>query len=260
MFYEPSTRTASSFAAAILRLGGQVVSVSESSSSVVKGESLPDTIRTLERYSDVIVLRHPDVGAAAVAAAHCNKPIINGGDGIGEHPSQALLDVFTIREELGTVNGLNITLVGDLKHGRTTHSLVKLLSMYRVKLTYVSPQSLQMPQNIKDEVEKRGIPQREFTNLDQCLAETDVLYVTRVQKERFASQEEYERVKSGLIITPEVLTGAKDNMIVMHPLPRVDEISPRVDSDPRAAYFRQMENGMYIRMALFALLLGDREK
>jgi len=260
VFYEPSTRTASSFAAAILRLGGQVVSVNETSSSVVKGESLPDTIRTLERYSDVIVLRHPDVGAAAVAAAHCNKPIINGGDGIGEHPSQALLDVFTIREELGTVNGLNITLVGDLKHGRTTHSLVKLLSLYRVKLTYVSPESLQMPQKIKDEVEKRGIPQREFTNLDQCLAETDVLYVTRVQKERFTSEAEFEKVKSGLVITPEVLTGAKDNMIVMHPLPRVDEISPRVDSDPRAAYFRQMENGMYIRMALFALLLGDREK
>jgi len=257
VFYEPSTRTASSFAAAIMRLGGQVISVNEASSSVVKGESLPDTIRTLERYADVIVLRHPDVGAAGIAAEYAMKPVINGGDGIGEHPSQALLDVFTIREELGTVNGLNITIVGDLKHGRTTHSLVKLLSMYKVRLHYVSPEQLRMPQDIMQEVSKRGIEQKEYTNLDTILSQTDVLYVTRVQKERFASAAEYDLVKSTLVITPEVLTGAKDNMIVMHPLPRVDEISPRVDSDPRAAYFRQMENGMYIRMAMFALLMGQ---
>eukprot|EP01117_Protostelium_nocturnum_P013109 TRINITY_DN4871_c0_g2_i1.p1 TRINITY_DN4871_c0_g2~~TRINITY_DN4871_c0_g2_i1.p1 ORF type:complete len:2171 (+),score=452.39 TRINITY_DN4871_c0_g2_i1:102-6614(+) len=256
LFYEPSTRTSSSFAAAILRLGGQVIPVNESTSSVTKGESLPDTIRTLERYSDVIVLRHPEKGAAELAARYSTKSIINGGDGIGEHPTQALLDVFTIREELGTVNGLTITLVGDLKHGRTTHSLVKLLSLYRVRLNYVSPTSLRMPSEIVQELNKRGITQSESTSLEKILPETDVLYVTRIQKERFTSVEEYNEVKNSYVITPEVLTAAKDHMVVMHPLPRVDEISPRVDSDPRAAYFRQMENGMYVRMALFALLMG----
>jgi len=257
VFYEPSTRTASSFMSAMMRLGGQVIPISESTSSVVKGESLPDTIRTLERYADVIVLRHPDSGSAQLAASYAVKPIINGGDGVGEHPSQALLDVFTIREELGSVNGLTVTLVGDLKYGRTTHSLVKLLSLYRVKLNYVSTETLRMPQEIVEELKKKGIVQKEYTRLEDALPETDVLYVTRIQKERFADPAEYIKVKSSYIVTPEILTSAKEKMIVMHPLPRVDEISPLVDSDPRAAYFRQMENGMYVRMALFALLLGN---
>jgi aspartate carbamoyltransferase len=258
VFYEPSTRTSSSFHAAMLRLGGTVISVNETSSSVAKGESLPDTIRTLECYSDLIVLRHPQAGAAQLAASHARVPIINAGDGIGEHPTQALLDAFTIREELGTINGLRITMVGDLKNGRTVHSLVHLLSLYSIaQLNYVSPESLKMPSAILDELDKKGIPQREYRSLEEVLPHTDVLYVTRIQKERFASEEEYLAVKGTYVVTPEMLSHAKSNMVVMHPLPRVDEISPEIDSDPRAAYFRQMENGMYIRMALLATILNS---
>jgi carbamoyl-phosphate synthase/aspartate carbamoyltransferase/dihydroorotase len=257
VFFEPSTRTSSSFYAAMVRLGGSVVPFNESTSSTQKGETLVDTIKTLECYSDVIVLRHPVEGSAATAAKHSSLPVINAGDGIGEHPTQALLDVFTIREELGTVNNITVTLVGDLKHGRTVHSLVRLLSLYSgINLNYVSPPSLAMPRHLIDELNAKGVVQKEFDSLDPVLANTDVLYVTRIQKERFASAEEYEKVKGSYIITPEVLTEAKETMAIMHPLPRVDEISTLVDSDPRAAYFRQMENGMYIRMALLALVLG----
>ncbi|KAL6080601.1 Pyrimidine synthesis [Balamuthia mandrillaris] len=256
-FYEPSTRTQASFAAAMLRLGGTVINVNERDSSVVKGESLVDTIRTLESYADLIVLRHPMAGSAQTAAAVASVPIINAGDGVGEHPSQALLDVFTIREEFGTVNGLRITIVGDLKNGRTVHSLVHLLSLYNiVELNYVSPESLAMPRHILREMEEKGIKQNEHTTLEAVLPTTDVLYVTRMQKERFESEEEYAKVKGYYVINPETLTHARENMIIMHPLPRVDEISPELDSDPRAAYFRQTENGMYIRMALLAAVLG----
>jgi len=256
-FYEPSTRTASSFHAAMVRLGGSVFNITEQASSIAKGESLPDTIRTLESYADIIVLRHPMAGAAEIAAQHAHVPVINAGDGVGEHPSQALLDVFTIREERGTVNGLRITLVGDLKNGRTVHSLVHLLSLYSIaELNYVSPPSLRMPREIIDEIEKKGIPQKEYTDLDEVIDRTDVLYVTRIQKERFASIEEFNQVKGSYVITPESLSKAKSNMVVMHPLPRIDEISTELDTDPRAAYFRQMENGMYIRMALLAIVLG----
>eukprot|EP01113_Clastostelium_recurvatum_P033495 TRINITY_DN4424_c0_g1_i4.p1 TRINITY_DN4424_c0_g1~~TRINITY_DN4424_c0_g1_i4.p1 ORF type:complete len:2277 (-),score=593.99 TRINITY_DN4424_c0_g1_i4:57-6887(-) len=256
LFFEPSTRTQCSFSAAMERLGGSVITVNSDTSSVSKGESLPDTIRTLECYTDLIVMRHPSVGAAEVAARYCQKPVINAGDGVGEHPTQALLDVFTIREELGTVNGLVVTLVGDLKHGRTVHSLVRLLSLYQVVLHYVSPPSLRMPREIMDEIRGRGVPQHEHDTLDEVLPVTNVLYVTRVQKERFEDSAHYEKVKSSYIITPETLTRASANMIVMHPLPRLHEISMEVDSDPRAAYFRQMENGMYVRMALLAMVLG----
>jgi len=223
---------------------------------VTKGESLPDTVRTLEAYADVIVLRHPQKGSAALAAKYARKPIINAGDGTGEHPTQALLDLFTIQEELGQVDGLTITLLGDLKYGRTVHSLARLLSMYDVKLNYVSPPELRMPREIVEEVEQAGIPQKEVVHLDEVLAETDVLYVTRVQKERFEDPEAYERVKDFYIITPEVMRRAKDRMILMHPFPRVYEITMDVDQDPRAAYFRQMEYGMYVRMALLAMVLG----
>jgi len=257
LFYEPSTRTACSFAAAMNRLGGSVISVNEAHSSVQKGESLIDTIKTLECYADVIVLRHPQANSVQMAAKHSRVPIINAGDGIGEHPTQALLDVFTIREELGTVNGLTVTLVGDLKHGRTVHSLVQLLSLYKVNhLHYVSPPSLRMPREIIDELNRKGVKQTEHSSLDQVIAETDVLYVTRIQKERFADIKDYEAVESSYVITPKTLKNAKQKMVVMHPLPRVNEISTEVDSDPRAAYFRQMENGMYVRMALFAHILG----
>lgn len=257
LFYEPSTRTSSSFTAAMERLGGSVIPINEVRySSVSKGESLPDTVRTLECYADVIVLRHPDVGASKLAAQYARKPIINAGDGVGEHPTQALLDLFTIVEELGDVDGLTITMLGDLKYGRTVHSLSRLLSLYNVKLNYVSPDILDMPQEIINEINEMGIPQQQFDRLDPVLAETDVLYVTRVQKERFDDLDEYERVKGIYVITPEIMQAAKEKMIVMHPLPRVGEISMEFDDDPRAAYFTQMEMGLYVRMALLAMVFG----
>ncbi|KAG0048200.1 hypothetical protein BGZ83_006804 [Gryganskiella cystojenkinii] len=256
MFYEPSTRTSCSFAAAMHRLGGSVVAADGSSSSVVKGETLADTVRTLGCYGDLIVLRHPAPGSAATAAKFSKVPIINAGDGIGEHPTQAFLDVYTIREELGTVNGLTITMVGDLKNGRTVHSLVKLLAYYHVTLNFVSPASLQMPEEVKSELHKAGVAFNEYTDLNQVIAESDVVYVTRVQKERFEDLNEYERVKSAYVINNKMMSKAKTQMVVMHPLPRVSEIEPEVDFDQRAAYFRQMRYGLYVRMALLALVLG----
>ncbi len=257
LFYEPSTRTASSFTAAMERLGGSVIPINEVKySSVAKGESLPDTVRSLECYSDVIVLRHPEVGASALAAQYARKPIINAGDGIGEHPTQALLDLFTIIEEKGQVDGLTVTLLGDLKYGRTVHSLSRLLSLYNIRLNFISPEILTMPREIIGELDQKGIPSQELRMLEEIIPETDVLYVTRVQKERFEDTKEYEKVKGTYIITPETLSVAKKDMIVMHPLPRVGEISMDLDVDPRAAYFRQMEYGMYVRMALLAMVLG----
>lgn len=257
LFYEPSTRTSSSFAAAIQRLGGNTIQINDVKySSVSKGESLPDTVRTLEAYVDAIVLRHPETGAAAIAAEAATKPVINAGDGIGEHPTQALLDLFTILEELGTLKNLTVTMLGDLKYGRTVHSLSRLLTLFGAKLNYVSPELLRMPAEIIAELNARSVSQTEYRELDPVLAETDVLYVTRVQKERFADLNEYEAVKGAYVISPETMNKAKDRMVLMHPLPRVGEISYDVDKDPRAAYFRQVQYGMYVRMALLALVLG----
>jgi len=258
LFYEPSTRTSSSFMAAMQRLGGAVIPISEVKySSVAKGESLPDTVRTLGCYADVIVIRHPEVGSAALAAKHARKPVINAGDGVGEHPTQALLDTFTIHEEIGRLDDLNVTMLGDLKYGRTVHSLARLLTQFHnIKLNYVSPDILRMPRDVMEEVEAKGIPQAEHTTLGRVLAKTDVLYVTRVQRERFEDPADYEKVKGAYVITPEVMKPAKEKMIVMHPLPRVTEISMDFDDDPRAAYFRQMEYGLYVRMALLAMVLG----
>jgi len=257
LFYEPSTRTSSSFTAAMERLGGSVIPINEVKySSVSKGESLADTVRTLECYADVIVLRHPEVGSAVIAAKAARKPVINAGDGIGEHPTQALLDAFTIREELGHLDGLTVTLLGDLKHGRTVHSLARLLSLYKVNINYVSPEILRMPAELIEELKIKKIEQKEYTTLDECLTKTDVLYVTRVQKERFTDEAIYESVKGAYVIDPKVMKAAKERMIVMHPLPRVGEISTDFDEDPRAAYFRQMEYGLYVRMALLAMVLG----
>lgn len=257
LFYEPSTRTSSSFLAAIERLGGSAIPINEVTySSVAKGESLPDTVRTLERYADVIVLRHPEVGAAALAAQYARKPIINAGDGIGEHPTQALLDLFTIQEELGRVNGLTITMLGDLKYGRTVHSLARLLAAFEVKVNYVSPDILRMPADLLEQLSARGLQQSEYSSPEPVLSESDVLYVTRVQKERFEHPADYERVKDAYVITPQTMTLAKEEMIVMHPLPRIGEISLELDDDPRAAYFRQVEYGLYVRMALLAMVLG----
>lgn len=258
LFYEPSTRTSSSFTAAMERLGGSVIPINEVKySSVSKGESLPDTIRTLECYADVIVLRHPETGSAAIAAKAARKPVINAGDGVGEHPTQALLDTFTIMEELGRLDNLTITMLGDLKYGRTVHSLARIMSLFsNVKINYVSPDILKMPREVMDEVAEKGIPQAEYDALTEILPQTDVLYVTRVQKERFENPEDYEKVKGAYVIDPQIMKATKKEMIVMHPLPRVGEISTDFDDDPRAAYFRQMEYGLYVRMALLAMVLG----
>ncbi len=257
LFYEPSTRTSSSFIAAMERLGGSVIPIhGVQYSSVSKGESLPDTIRTLECYADVIVLRHPEVGASEEAARYATKPIISAGDGVGEHPTQGLLDLYTIYHELGTLDGLHVAMVGDLKHGRTVHSLARLLRLYDARLTFVSPEILRLPEDVKRELAAAGRIVTETDKVEDVIAAADVIYVTRVQKERFADLDEYEAVKDYYVITPKIMARAKEHMVLMHPLPRVGEIHADVDNDPRAAYFRQMENGMYIRMALLAAVLG----
>lgn len=257
LFYEPSTRTSSSFAAAIQRLGGGFIPINDVKySSVAKGESLADTVRTLEQYADVIVLRHPEKGTADEAASASSKPVINAGDGVGEHPTQALLDLYTIHREIGRLEGLTVTMVGDLKYGRTVHSLSHFLGMYGARLNYVSPESLRMPKQYIDVLNEKGIEQKELTDIESVMSTTDVLYVTRIQKERFDSDAAYKAVKGVYVITPQLMQLGKDSMIVMHPLPRVDEIDPAVDADPRAAYFREVENGLYIRMALLNLILA----
>lgn len=258
LFYEPSTRTSASFIAAMERLGGSVIPITQGVqfSSVSKGETLADTIRTLEQYADAIVLRHPELGSAKVAADYANVPVINAGDGAGEHPTQALLDLFTIREELGTVDGLKIAMVGDLRYGRTVHSLTRLLAQYDVSLRFVSPETVRLPMTLMNEIIDAGIDVRETHDVADVIQNADVLYVTRVQKERFVDLAQYEEIKDHYEITPELLKQAKEKMVVMHPLPRVGEIHYNVDSDPRAAYFRQVKNGMYIRMALLAAVLG----
>jgi aspartate carbamoyltransferase catalytic subunit len=247
LFYEPSTRTSASFIAAMERLGGSVIPITQGVqfSSVSKGESLPDTVRTLEQYADAIVLRHPETGSVAIAARYAQKPVINAGDGTGEHPTQALLDLFTILEELGTIDELTVAMVGDLRFGRTVHSLTQLLLNYNVRLRFVSPEILRAPLDLTNKVR-------------DVIGEADVLYVTRVQKERFSDLAQYEQVKDYYLISPALLERAKPKMVVMHPLPRVGEISYEVDEDPRAAYFRQVRNGLYIRMALLAAVLAKR--
>jgi carbamoyl-phosphate synthase/aspartate carbamoyltransferase len=201
-------------------------------------------------------MRHPDIGSSQAAAKISSVPIINAGDGAGEHPTQAFLDLFTIREELGTVNGLTITIVGDLKNGRTVHSLVKLLTLYSVTINFVSPESLKIPSHIKQEISHHDIQVNETKNLEGVIANTDVLYVTRIQKERFEDLKEYDKVSGSFVVDNALLKKAKSQMIVMHPLPRINEINPECDFDPRAAYFRQMRYGLYVRMALLALVLG----
>ena len=258
LFYEPSTRTSSSFIAAMERLGGSVIPITQGVqfSSVSKGETLADTVRTLEQYADAIVLRHPEIGSAKLAADYASVPVLNAGDGAGEHPTQALLDLFTIREELGHIDGLKIAMVGDLKYGRTVQSLTKLLLHFNVSLRYVSPEILRLPLNTMNHVIDAGLDVRETHDVADVIENADVLYVTRVQKERFSDLAQYEEVKDYYEITSELMEKAKDKMIVMHPLPRVGEIHYNVDKDPRAAYFRQVKNGMYIRMALLAAVLG----
>ena len=257
LFYEPSTRTYSSFDAAMQRLGGRVINVPTESSSVKKGETLQDTVRTLACYADAMVLRHPSEDSAAIAAKYSPVPVINGGNGSLEHPTQAFLDLFTIREEFGTVKGLTITFVGDLKHGRPVHSLCKLLQYYDVTVQLVSPTELSLPGDIRAELKDKGILGDESEVLtDKIIAASDVIYSTRIQKERFADLADFERFKDTYIIDARVLRIAKRHMCIMHPLPRNNEISEEVDFDQRAAYFRQMRYGMFVRMALLALVIG----
>jgi aspartate carbamoyltransferase len=257
LFFEPSTRTRLSFETAMLRLGGRVLSVSEAkSTSASKGESLHDTIKTVEGYADAIVLRHPEVGAAEVAARATTKPVLNAGDGAGEHPTQSLLDLYTIRKEQGRVDGLTIALVGDLKHGRTVHSLATVLCQFSVSLLLVSPSALRMPCEVVERAQAKGASVRETDDLRSALAQSDVVYMTRIQRERFTDPAEYDRLKDAYVLTRATLGKAKPSITVMHPLPRVNEISTDVDDLPGAAYFRQSANGVPVRMALLALLLG----
>jgi aspartate carbamoyltransferase len=258
LFYEPSTRTFMSFEAAAKRLGAATIAVQGvENSSLTKGETLEDTIRTAERYADIIVMRHKEAGAAAVAAAYAGKPVINAGDGVGEHPTQALLDVFTITEKASKPpEGLSVTMLGDLKNGRTVHSLARLLALYDARLNYVSPEQLQMPPEVTQELDRLGILQYVTTDLDEVLGNTDVLYATRLQKERFEDKREYQKLQGSYTINSQTMSRAPKDMILMHPLPRVDEIDMAVDVDPRAVYFDEVENGMYVRMALLALVMG----
>ena len=258
LFYEPSSRTFGSFVSAMQKLGGGVIPLQGMTySSVAKGETLEDTVRTFECYSDVIVIRHPEVGSAKKAAKVAAIPIINAGDGVGEHPTQALLDTFTILNKFQEVNGLKVALVGDLLNGRTVHSLSKLLvKMGKAEFFFVSPKILQMPQEIKEHI--NGYTKiSETEKLEEIIHKVDVVYVTRIQKERFSDLASYEKVKNYYVVTKALLKKAKKDMILMHPLPRVGEISEEVDQDPRAVYLQeQMRNGLYIRMALLAAVLG----
>lgn len=274
LFFESSTRTDMSFQAAMLRLGGKVIGASNGIqfSSVYKGEDLPDTVRAAGCYADVIALRHPQVGASYLAAHYLDllaekigrrSVVISAGDGVGEHPTQALLDLFTILESKGTVDGLAITMVGDLKHGRTVHSLAKLLATYgarETKVNFVSPHSLMMPTAIVRRLKEANISVRETAGLDDVLGTSEVIYWTRVQEERFADPADYDQVKAGFIMTPDIMDRARRDAILMHPLPRKHEMGgpsdhDLLDADPRSAYFQQMENGMLVRMALLAKLL-----
>ena len=263
IFYEPSTRTMCSFQTAMLRLGGNYININIENSSVQKGETLEDTIKTLSCYSDVIIIRHPMKLSILEAAAVSSKPIINAGDGIYEHPTQALLDLFTIKSELGDIGYpkdankmMTITMLGDLKNGRTTHSLAKLLVHFSgIRIIYISPNGLSMPNEIYKYVDSYGIKQETDILLENAIEETDILYVTRIQKERFENIDEYEKVLGCYCVNAKLLEKAKKKMIIMHPLPRLNELSTDIDNDPRAAYFRQMENGVYMSMAILEWIL-----
>lgn len=259
VFYEPSTRTRLSFESAMQRLGGSIISTESAGhfSSAAKGETLEDSIRVIAGYADAIVLRHPEKGSAKKASEVSPVPIINAGDGPGDHPTQALLDLYTIQKEFGAINDLTIAFVGDTLYSRTIHSLVHLLTLYPIKKVYlVSPISLRLPGEYKRYIEESKIPFEEITDLTKILTEVDIIYMTRIQKERFASQEEYEKLKDTYVIGKDTLAYLKENARIMDPLPRVGAISSEIDTDERAAYFRQAKNGLYVRMALLAIILG----
>jgi len=262
LFYEPSTRTRLSFEAAMLNLGGSILGFSSSdSSSAAKGESVADTIRVISSYADICAIRHPKEGAPLVASLHSSIPIINAGDGGHNHPTQTFTDLLTIRNLKGRLDNLTVGFCGDLKFGRTVHSLIGALSRYEnINFVLISPEELKVPDYLKEEVIKaRKIPYKEVISLEDSIPELDILYMTRVQKERFFNEEDYIRLKDTYILTSKKMSLAKEDMLVLHPLPRVNEISVEVDSDPRAVYFKQAEFGVYVRMALIMLLLRESE-
>ena len=259
LFFEPSTRTRLSFESAMLSLGGQVIGFSGAdSSSAAKGETIADTIEVVNGYADIIAMRHPKEGAPLVASMHSEVPVINAGDGGHNHPTQTLTDLLTIQREKGRFNDLTVGFCGDLKFGRTVHSLISALSRYTgIKIVLISPEELKLPSYVKNEaLKKHNIPYEQTTDLEAVMPQLDILYMTRVQRERFFNEEDYLRLKDSYILTPEKLRTAKPDLCILHPLPRVNEISVAVDDDPRACYFKQVKNGRYIRMALILKLLG----
>ncbi|MBQ1252900.1 MAG: aspartate carbamoyltransferase [Alistipes sp.] len=264
LFYEPSTRTRLSFTSAMMELGGNVLGFSDAaSSSVSKGETVADTVRVIGCFADIIAMRHSKEGAPLVASHYSEVPIINAGDGSHAHPTQTLTDLLTIRREKGRLDNLTIGFCGDLKFGRTVHSLIKALSRYEgIKVVLIAPDELRLPSYIRREVcDKNNVPTREVKTMEEVMPELDILYMTRVQQERFLDREEFERLKDSFILNPERLKTAKKDMIILHPLPRVNEITREVDNDPRAAYFRQVENGKFVRMALiYNLLKWSKER
>lgn len=258
LFYEPSTRTRLSFTSAMMELGGNVLGFSDAnSSSVSKGETVADTTKVISCFADIIAMRHPIEGAPLVSALNASIPVINAGDGSHAHPTQTLTDLLTIRREIGRFDNLTIGFCGDLRFGRTVHSLIKALSQFEgIKVVLIAPEELRLPSYMKEEVcERYGISYTEASTIEEAIADLDILYMTRVQKERFLDEDDYDRVKDCFILTPDKLVNAKPEMRILHPLPRVNEITVEVDADPRAAYFRQVQNGKYIRMALIIKLL-----
>ena len=257
LFFEPSTRTRLSFETASNRLGARVIGFSDAgNTSVSKGETLKDTIKMVSNYVDLIVMRHPLEGAARYASEVASVPVINAGDGANQHPSQTMLDLFTIRQTQGTLNNLKINMVGDLKYGRTVHSLLQAMSHFNPDFTFTAPDELKMPQEYKDFLDTKGIPYTETRDLEGSLNDCDILYMTRVQQERFTDPMEYEKVKNTYNLTASMLGDAKDNMKILHPLPRITEIAQDVDDTKHAYYFKQAENGVYARMAIISYLLG----
>jgi len=260
LFFEPSTRTRLSFECAMHRLGGNVIGFADpNATSQKKGESLADSIRMADAYSDAIVIRHPQEGAARLSGEFADSPVLNAGDGAGQHPTQCLLDLFTILTEKKKINGNKIVLLGDLKYGRTVHSLAYALSLFGAELIFVSPQSLKMPKEVISECKDFGVEPTNTTNLDNAIKDADVLYVTRIQKERFPDAEEYNKVIGTYKVDTELLKHAHNDLIIMHPLPRVVEIDPHVDKTPNALYFKQAFNGVPVRMALLSLILGGKK-
>jgi aspartate carbamoyltransferase catalytic subunit len=257
LFFEPSTRTRLSFESAVQYLGGGIVGfASPDVSSVTKGESLKDTILTVSNYSDLIVMRNPMDGSARYASEVAPVPIINAGDGANQHPTQCLLDLYSIRKTQGTLDNLNIAMIGDLKYGRTVHSLVQALSLFNTTFHFVSPESLKMPSSVKTWVKKAGLDYHQYTDFMEVIPKADILYMTRIQGERFPDPLEYEKVKNAYILDNAMLNSSKDSLKVLHPLPRVNEINEDVDSNPKAYYFQQAQNGVYVRQALIAAILG----